>query len=200
MGINNLTGKTFNILGDSMVHGHTLGFSKTWAYQLAQRNGMTVRDYGINGTCLAGTSNGYGPSMATRYVDMDNTADYIGVFGGTNDQTNSIPIGTDTDSTVDTFKGALNVLCSGLITKYPTAKIFFITPYNRNAVIQDYVDAIIAICATYSIPVFDNYRNGGVCWTNSAHVTALTMNDTYHLNEAGMQYASTKYEAFMNAL
>jgi hypothetical protein len=56
--INNLSGKVFNVLGDSMVHGHTLGFNKTWAYKLAQRNNMIVRDYGINGTNLAGAANG----------------------------------------------------------------------------------------------------------------------------------------------
>lgn len=199
--INNLYGKVLNILGDSMVHGHTLGFSKTWAYKLGQRNGMTVRDYGINGTCLAGTSNAYGASMATRYTSMDNNADFVGVFGLTNDQVAGIPIGTDNDNTVDTVKGALNILCSGLQTKYPNAKIFFITPYHRSGRDSTYADAMIAICeGKYGIPVFDNYRKGGICWDNAAQVTALTMNDTYHLNEPGQQYASTKYEAFMNAL
>ncbi|PGZ96934.1 hypothetical protein COE51_16315 [Bacillus pseudomycoides] len=195
-----LNGKTLNILGDDMVHGHTLEFDKAWASILATKNGMTVRDYGVNGTCIAGTSNASGDSMVTRYANMEDSANYIGVFGGTNDQIDAIPIGTDTDSTVDTFKGSLNILCDGLITKYPSAKIFFITPYNHNNDIKDYVDAIKTICAKYSIPVFDNYMNGGVCWSNNAQTTALTLGDGYHLNEVGHQYVSTKYEAFIKSL
>lgn len=198
---NNLYSKIFNILGDSMVHGHTLGFNNTWGSKIGVRNNMSVRDYGINGNCLAGTGIGTGESMVTRYASMENTSDYVGVFGGTNDDVQSIPIGTNTDNTAATFKGSLNILCSGLITKYPTSKIFFITPYHRdNVTIKSYVDAIIERCGEYGIPVFDNYRNGGVIWTNAAQVSALTMGDGYHLNEPGHEFVSDRLEVFMNSL
>lgn len=196
----NLTSKTFNVLGDSMVAGHTLDFSQTWAYRLGVRNNMTVRNYGINGTTLSGNANGYGDSMVNRYSNMSSQADFVAVFGGTNDQSAALPIGTATDNTNATFMGGLNLLCSGLITKYPSAKIFFITPYNRSAAMQAYVDAIITICANYGIRVFDNFRTGGVCFSNAAQASALTLGDNTHLNAAGHQYVSTKYESFMNYL
>ena len=199
----NIYGKKFGVLGDSMVAGHSLSFSQTWAAKLGLRNNMTVVNYGINGTLI--TPDGGGDSMLERYSAMDDDCEYVCVFGGTNDQTSAIPIGLDDDSyanggTEETFKGALNDLCDGLLTKYPDKKIFFITPYRRNTTIVNYVDAIKAICLKYSIPVFDNYTNGGVCWSNSAQVTALTLGNTNHLNEDGHEYASYKYEAFMNAL
>ena len=43
-------------------------------------------------------------------------------------------------------------------------------------------------------------KNGGVCWQNTAQVQALTLNDTYHLNLAGMEYASYKYEEELKRL
>lgn len=199
---NNLTGKKLAVIGDSMVKGHSLASNLVWDYLIATRNGMTKVNYGINGTQLT-NDNGFGLSVLNRYSAMDSDADYVGVFAGTNDDAANVPIGVDTDSFASgqlTFKGALNDLCKGLITKYPTKKLFFITPYNRRSATQAYINAILTICKKYSIPVFDNWEKGGICWTNTAQVSALTLSDTYHLNTAGMIYASYKYESFLKSL
>lgn len=204
---NYLSGKKIIAIGDSKVKGHSLSdaANQTWLAKLANRNNMTRVNYGINGTYLSNkqyTSGGITyDGVVVRYTSMDNDADYILVFAGTNDANNSIvPMGTD-DSTDDTtFKGALNVLCDGLLTKYPNKKIGFITPYFRNSNYPPYIDAIKTICKKYSIPVFDNSEKGGVCWTNAAQISAITLGDTYHLNESGMEFASYKYEAFIRSL
>jgi lysophospholipase L1-like esterase len=202
--LNNLSGKKIIAIGDSMVKGHSLSDAQTWLYKLATRNNMTYTNYGINGCCLSYNSIGAGyaetDSVINRYSSMDSTADYVIVFAGTNDANKLITIGSDSSTTNTEFKGALNLLCDGLITKYPAKKIGFITPYLRNSNYQSYVDAIESICAKYSIPVFNSIKNGGVCWTNTAQVSALTLGDTYHLNDTGMTYASTKYESFINSL
>ncbi|MFS0562630.1 SGNH/GDSL hydrolase family protein [Terribacillus sp. 179-K 1B1 HS] len=201
--VDNLYGKTFVLLGDSNGAGHTLDSSQTWAYKLARRNSMTLKNYSKNGICLGGNGNSYGDSMVNSYVNMDNDADYVAIFGGTNDQgrvTTQVPIGESTDQTKDTFKGSLNILCNGLISKYPKANIFFITPYHLVGKSSDYADAIIEICSNYSIPVFDNYRKGGVYWGNSAQTAALTLGDGIHLNEDGQEYVMPKYESFMRQL
>lgn len=204
---NYLSGKKIVAIGDSKVQGHSLSDMaiQTWLAKLAVRNGMTRVNYGINGTYLSNkqyTSGGNTyEGVVKRYLNMDNDADYILVFAGTNDAHNSIvPMGTD-DSTDDTtFKGALNVLCDGLLTKYPNKKIGFITPYFRNSNYPPYIEAIKTICKKYSIPVFDNSEKGGVCWTNAAQVASITLGDTYHLNELGMERASYAYEAFIRSL
>lgn len=41
---NRLHGKTMAILGDSMAKGHTLNEKQTWAYKIANRNGMTYQN------------------------------------------------------------------------------------------------------------------------------------------------------------
>lgn len=200
---NYLSGKKIVAIGDSMVQGHSLSdaANQTWLAKLANRNGMTRVNYGINGTYLSNKLYGTFDGAVIRYAQMDNDADYVIVFAGTNDARNSgVPMGTD-DSTDDTtFKGALNVLCDGLITKYPNKKIGFITPYLRDANYPAYIEAIKTICKKYSIPVFDNSERGGVCWTNTAQVSSITLGDTYHLNESGMERASYAYEAFIRSL
>ena len=130
-------------------------------------------------------------------------ADYVLVFGGTNDSRHDITIGaTDSENPAE-FCGALNLVCKELQTRAPMAKVGFITPYlykGQEATIQPYVNAIKAVCARYSIPVFDNAMNGGICWSNNSIVSALTLGDNLHLNENGLEYASYKYEAFLRSL
>lgn len=199
---NYLYGKVMATIGDSMVKGHNLPANQVWDSLIATRNGMINFNYGINGTQMT-NDNGFGGSVLSRYSGMTNDADYIGVFAGTNDAVGVITVGTDTDSYSGgqlTFKGALNDLCTGLINKYPNKKVYFITPYNRTAGTQQYITAIITICKKYSIPVFDNWTNGGVSWSNTIQTDSITLGDTYHLNAVGMEYASTKYEAFLRSL
>lgn len=200
---NKLNGKKLVAIGDSMVQGHSLSDSKnqTWLAKLAVRNGMTRANYGVNGTYLSNKQYDGSDGVVIRYTAMVNDADYILVFAGTNDANGSIvPVGTDDSVDTTTFKGALNVLCDGLLNKYPDKKIGFITPYRRNSNYPAYIDAIKTICKKYSIPVFDNSEKGGVCWTNTTQVSSLTLGDTYHLNEAGMEYVSYKYEDFLMSL
>ena len=66
-----LDGKTLVALGDSLIHGSKLGPSATWVNKLAERHGMTVYNYGINGNSIAlpGTEEKH-PPMCIRYADM----------------------------------------------------------------------------------------------------------------------------------
>lgn len=199
---NPLYGKKLIVNGDSMVRGHTLTSAQVWGAKIAARNNMTWVNYGINGTQLT-NDNAAGLSVLNRIDAMDDDADFVGLFAGTNDQTAVIPIGTDSDSFAngeETFKGALNDACKALLDKYPTKKVFFITPYKRNEAVKAYITAIIERCRDHSIPVFDNLTNGSVDWSNAAQIAAITLGDTYHLNEAGMDYVVPKYEAFLRGI
>ena len=200
-----LYGKKINVIGDSMVKGHTLNDADVWTALLASRNNCTVRNYGVNGSYLSNhIPSGLTPErlpVIQRYTSMDNDADYVVVFAGTNDANNNISTGTDDSTDTETVKGALNVLCDGLITKYPASKICFITPYMRafNDSYRNTIDAIKTICAKYSIPVFDNALYGGVYRFNDAQATALMLDNT-HLNANGMKYVVSKYESFLKTL
>ena len=197
---NRLYGKKIIAIGDSMVQGHSIAKDEGWLAMIANRNNMTFVNYGINGTYMTNKLYGKNKGVVERYMDMDNDADYIIVFAGTNDGNSDVVIGENSSSNPSEFKGALNIICKGLLDKYPTKRIMFITPYLRNSKYVDYINAIEDICALYGIRVFNNMKNGGICWQNTAQVQALTLNDTYHLNLAGMEYASYKYEEELKRL
>ena len=207
---NILYGKKLVAIGDSMVQGFTLSdaYNQTWLSKIAARNGMKHKNYGMNGTSLAYRDVYDGQckkedSVVARYTDMDDDADYILVYAGTNDIHNFIPIGENNSTDQTMLKGALNVLCSGLRIKYPDKKIGFITPYTpgydtpASKAAPEYVKAIITICNKYNIPVFDNSKNGGIDWLSKADMDALTFGDATHLNEAGMEFVSSRYEQFL---
>ena len=199
--LNPLYGKKIVAIGDSMVKGHTLSENDVWLTKLALRNGMTYKNYGINGSYLIakpGLVNGE-KGIIERYTDMDDDADYVVVFGGTNDAS-GVPLGEfgSTDNT--TFYGALNNLCKGLISKYPTKKIMFITPFKKQTSFLQYVNAIEEVCANYGIAVFNNCKRGGIAFDIEKQASALTLGDNVHLNAAGHEYSSYKYEAELKRL
>ena len=198
---NRLYGKKIIAIGDSMVQGHSISKDKGWLAMIANRNNMTYVNYGINGTYMTNKLYNSNKGVVERYMDMDDDADYVVVFASTNDANAGVPIGTNESNNPAELKGALNIICDGLLSKYPTAKIMFITPYLRKENYRSYAQAIHDICEDkFSIKVYDNIKHGGICWTNQAQVQALTLNDTYHLNLAGMEYASYKYEEELKRL
>lgn len=213
-----LYGKKLLVFGDSMAYGHTIP-DKVWVKLLADKYNMTLINKAQNGTTIVRKTTTIGDS---EFLDtdsiyakvMDNLnnpvdADYVVVFGGTNDiaRNDQCTLGTIDDTSSQTFYGALNAICQRLIQTYPTGHICFITPYIRNAglatteISKQYVKAIHDVCEKWGgIPVFDNTVNGALDFSNSYQVNTLTMQDSYHLNEDGHKRAMHKYEVFLQSI
>ena len=164
--MSNLTGKTLVAIGDSLIYGSKQGNHVTWVNKLAKKHNMTVYNHGLNGGTVAlQTAEPNKVPMVIRYKEMEDGADYVVVLGGANDKRLSIPLGeVDSDDNA-TFCGALNNLILGLTAKYPKAKFLFLTNYDRwrsknkeGLSDIDYVDAMLAVCARWGMPCFDNYR------------------------------------------
>lgn len=213
MECNTLYGKKLVAIGDSMVQGLSLSDTRnqTWVSKIASRNGMRHKNYGLNGTALSYNDVFDGQclkedSVIARYSALDEDADYILVYAGTNDIHNAIPLGENESRDITTFHGALHMLCQGLLAKYPNGKTGFITPYSpgydnqASRIAPLYINAMLQICQKYGIPVFDNSKDGGIDWQNPFQTEAYTFGDETHLNEAGMEYVSYKYEAFLKSL
>ena len=212
--INKLSGKFIAAIGDSMVYGDTLGASKTWLFKISQRNGMPSLNLGKNATFLSNRQQG-GKNNSVYHRICDPTSpfyvsddvlkrcDYFIVYSGTNDCDKNVTIGNVDSSNTQEFCGALNAICDTLQTRSPKTRFAFITPYVRSGIeakCVNYINAIKNVCSKYGIPVFDNGALGGINWNNASIVSALTMNDTFHLNEAGMEWVSFKYESFIKSL
>lgn len=100
-----------------------------------------------------------------RYNDLV-SADIIIVMGGINDYGCLVPLGSPSDSSSDTFWGALNITMEGLKKTYPDAYIVFMTGFdyygegahNSDGVYwKDYNTAIRRACINHNIDCLDIY-------------------------------------------
>lgn len=178
-------GKTLCVLGDSYVRNHKRPYSESWHARMAEDLGMAYVNFGRNGSSIAydRTSDGFGPAMTVRYLEMPDTADYILVIAGHNDAEYVAKHGHWAK-----FEDGLDSLCSGLRAKYPSKPIGFVTPWGVN---RPYFKAVIneikTRCDKYGIPVLD-VSDGKIIAVNDSNFRAKYFqgpNDTAHLNAQG---------------
>lgn len=207
--LSKLFNKKVGMLGDSYVKGNKTDENLT-AYNIASlKLGASYINYGINGNTIA-SYDGYAENqvpMSIRFTDMDDTLDIIGFEGGRNDYNHNIPIGTDSDTDTTTFKGALNVLCEGLIKKYLGKKLFGVpcwavnTSANSAGATQlDYLNAFVHIVHdVWGIEVLDS-RSVGVYMNSPEFLAKYTEdgNSISHLNAEGHAMFANQVKAFLN--
>lgn len=206
--VSNLQGKTITAIGDSFIDYNTQGLGNDLLSKIAYGKNMTIHNYGLSSSSLAYDPNQTVLSVMDRYQDMISSVpqtDYLIVLAGHNDSNASlhggspIPIGNDDDTVNTTFKGALNILCNALLTAYPSANILFLTPFRRRDTEFPYCVAMEEVCSKYSIPVFNNYKNSGICFKNSAQ-DALYDIENLHLNALGNERVARKYVAILESM
>ena len=118
-----LKGTKINFLGDSITEGAgTSCVEARFTTLMKEIAGVAeIRNYGIGGTRIARqqtvNNEQYDKNdYCARFSAMDDDADVIVVFGGTNDYGHGdAPFGTFSDRTPDTFCGAVHCLFRGLI-------------------------------------------------------------------------------------
>ncbi len=209
-----LKGKKINFLGDSITEGvGTACKEEIYLNIIKEAEGLKeARNYGISGTRLA-VQNGpedWGPAYSVRYTGMDDDADIVVVFGGTNDFGHgNAPIGQFTDRVNTTYYGACHVLMQGLIEKFPEAVIVFMTPLHRltedepsmgnGLPLKAYVDIIREVAEFYSIPVLDLYAMSGI----QPRVPVLQEKycpDGLHPNGEGHKLIASRLTGFLKSL
>ncbi len=211
----NLQGLKINFLGDSITEGHGCSSEETrFTNKIAAEYGAITRNYGIGGTRIARQMK---PSenprldlyFPLRVAEMTPDADLIVVFGGTNDFGHGdAPFGDFADRTADTFCGALHVLYTSLLEKYPDCPIMVMTPLHRatedipnmhGRVLKDYVDMLRRTAEYYSLPVLDLWAEYGVQPAVPA-MQAAYMPDGLHPNDAGHVILTRKITQFIKNL
>lgn len=135
----------------------TAGFKKTWNWQIAERNKMTLYNAGVNGSTMQGIENKNGFSLANgRYTKLPDSIDYLLIWFGWNDAAYGT-LGLITDTTNESYYGGYNVVLPYLINKYPYAKIGLIVPFGTDA---NHRNAIRQLGNKWGVAVWDNYQGG----------------------------------------
>ena len=215
-----LTGKRVVFLGDSITEGVGASCPETCFVEVFKKlSGAQVFNYGIGGTRIAKQKR----TSENRQLDLDfvsrvdgmtDGADYVVVFGGTNDFGHGdVPLGRLSDKTADTFYGALHELYTKLYWKYPTARIVAITPLHRlseeepineigimrTAFLADYVKAVKAVTEKFSIPVLDLYAKSNL-QPRIKPIREIYMPDGLHPSDIGHKRIAEMLFRFMQTL
>ncbi len=218
-----LEGLKINFLGDSITAGAHANPAENIYWNVLKREcGLCeARGYGAGGSRIARQQNP-NPELkfdyqefCKRYVDMNDDADVVVVFGGTNDYGHGdAPIGEMSDRTPDTFYGALHYLYTGLINKYPMATIVVMTPLHRldeynprgeGNKAQDgeplitYVNIIRQVAEYYSLPVLDLYALGKM-QPNVPILREKFNPDGLHPNNLGHALIAQRLAGFLKTL
>jgi lysophospholipase L1-like esterase len=205
-----------NFLGDSITEGvGASDSSKNYVSLFASLTGYKVQNYGLSGTRFARQKR---PSIPTsfdydfllRAPVMDPKADFVFVFGGTNDFGHGdAALGKMGDKDPYTFYGALSSLCELLLKMYGAQKLCFILPlptYGENGTrgngskpegslpLKTYVDAEKKVLAFYGIAFLDLRPFFPV--PEVAGPTELTV-DGLHPNDKGHALLAHKIKEYL---
>lgn len=217
-----LLGKTAIFLGDSITEGAGTSSEENRYYNiLKSRYGLKeVIGYGVGGTRIAkqivpSKEERYDLYFSKRADDMQEYADIVVVFGGTNDYGHGdAPLGKFGDKTPDTFYGACYELFNKLIEKYIGSVIVVATPLHRVnemnlrgegtkendvAVLSAYVDIIKEVARYFSLPVCDLYSISGL-QPNVPLVKEKYIPDGLHPNDAGNAIIAERLGEFLKGI
>ena len=196
-----------NFLGDSITEGALASSEEnTYVCQVGKMLNAEVRNYGIGGSRFAKQiiPSEY-PRMdeyfASRVDEMKNDADYVIVFGGTNDFGHGdAPIGEMEDNTPDTYLGSINYLIDKLLKYYKKEQIKFILPLHRkdennpygegtkkapSLTLDGYVSLLERILNKRDVEYF-NFREEMGGWENNP-----LLGDGLHPNDKGHKKLAT---------
>lgn len=216
-----LRNKKILFLGDSITEGAgSSAAEKRFTDLVAADTGAIGINYGIGGTRIAhqirpSENPRWEQDFISRVESMDKDADIVVVFGGTNDWGHGdAPLGEFESRDAYTFYGALHVLYTSLIEKYPAAAIVILTPLHRIGendriidparpnnvrLLKEYVEAIREVAEYYSLPVLDLYKVSGL-QPAIPIIKETYMPDGLHPNDAGHRILADKVIAFLKSI
>ena len=208
------------------------GKNKVYDYLIGNRNLMDIQHMAVGGRTLATpanmlTHNCFSDTGSTmNYTTIAPDVDFITLYFGINDSHNApgsaggdgevlvgeIPLGSISDTTINTFYGAWNVVIPYLIQNHPNAHIGIIVSNGCDS--DDYRLATIAIANKYGIPYID--LNGDertpmmIRSTNPVHDSAMRTLRTqqwtvnygvnYHPSAKAHEYESTFMESWLKTI
>ena len=176
-----------------------------YAKLIAEATGSTYVNQAVSGARL--TSRESSHSVVDNLVNLPDDADLYCFEGGINDWWGNVPIGTcnpnDYEGELDTSTicGAMETIFRHCLNNFPGKPVCFVithkiqkTAYSPNQngdTVEDYRNAMVAVCQKYSIPYYDAFNESGLNgWNEVQNELYLNSNatgkgDGCHPNEEG---------------
>ena len=200
--VSKLHGKKLLNLGDSIAEASTAGVDG-YHEIIAKKHNMKVVSLAKGGatiTDILGSTNNI-VNQVNGAIASDYNFDYILFDGLTNDagslstsKYGEITEGYNDDLDTSTFCGAFEYICKSLKKKWFEAKIIYIRPHNMASRTEKQIvlgELAEKICAKWSIPVANIYKEGSLNTQLDEFVGIYTISDTdrTHPNTQGYQFA-----------
>lgn len=191
-----------NFLGDSITEGCCASkIENGYVSLVGKMLNAEARNYGISGTRIAWRPD---PSedprwdlfFGDRVKDMNHDADFVVIFGGTNDWGHgACPFGKLGDKTPKTFYGAMDYLINQLLKYYRKNQLIFIIPLYRDGengrygegnkkyadmTLPEYREAMEEVLNKYKIDYLDIKDEIGKSENNPLLADGLHPNDEGH--------------------
>lgn len=205
-----LNNKKWCVIGDSLNEYNSTA-NINWIKLMIENTGVNVTNLAVGGT---GFYAGY--TTNSNYINKINSipidTDIITVALSFNDLSyygsNTIPIGTYTDSDLTTICGYVNTFFDTLLEKYPLKSIgcYTTSPWNTYRPMQtnpeQYVNEIKKICEVKGIPFNDYcfYNSGLRPWIKAFRDEYYSNADGIHPNDKGHKFVYPKLRPFIESL
>ena len=190
-----LRNKSILIIGDSMSDESTQAPNWVTRFkELTASVGTLIVNKAVNGASLSG--GGMATQLST-FLTEKNNYDYIIFHIGTNDCTGQRLIGSWSDTTTNTFMGALNIVNNTLVGMDNRSKIFWVIPphtyfgletFPRPIHLNVYRCAIVKACQRFKWSIIDAYTHAP--FLNPYNQTSMSrwISDGLHPNSAYAPY------------
>ena len=156
--------KSWLLIGDSLTDETNDTATKRY-FEWLKEPSCTTTNIAVSGSGYLRNNGGTTNNFVSKVDGLTGNEGYdiISVFGGINDSGNfdEYPLGNFGDTTPTTYYGAIYYVFNALITKFPTAFIFAITPtvpdyrHGANNGCDQLADAIKEVCRWLKVPVAD---------------------------------------------
>ena len=211
-----------NFLGDSITEGAgASSIENSYTGVIAREFGVKVNNYGIGGSRIARqihmTQERMDRDYCMRYTEMDENADAVIVFGGTNDFGHGeAPVGEPSDRDPSTFYGACHYLMRGLLERYCGKPVVIVTPLHRleedcpqgdgsgrktgsTALLCEYRRILMEVAEFYALPVLDLWSTSGM-QPRVETCRQRLMPDGLHPNDEGHAIIARRIAHFLETL
>ena len=198
-------------LGDSITAGvGASDYKNCFVDRVRQKLNCTVVNHGVSATRIA-RQQSFSDAIRDcdfnlREVLLPKDADYVFVFGGTNDFGHGdAPFGQTGDNTVNTFCGAVKCLIGSLVKDFGKNKVVVMLPLKRyrdetvnhatNKTLYDYVSVIKYFVKEFDVKSINLYDDGMPCTDIESSFEYFA--DGLHPNNKGHEFISDKIVEFI---